>query len=538
MSREPRIRLIEDNRVAGEVWEDDNGDLVLEESESGETIRVGSLGTAVSKLSADTIEANDTSSISLASTLDAQQNELTNIGSADMDNLSVNDWEWLDVKEAGLTSSDDAGDFIRLNAADNRLLVFPPGTYNFDTPATVTGVENFGVYCPTGGAVFSPRNISNSDPIMQFGTETTPGRQLLIKGIETDTQNQSLIDLTGEVVVEDIRYLAEKTQTGSTFNLKARTVDKDRTAVVRNVEMLQGGAHQGLADPSNEAGGIYVDPDHAGTIKFENCRLGGFPNNGLYASGPGESAGGDGRVFVEGGYYENSSVSNVRVGGSGSKVEDVTISMNTLKTDFTQLRGLVCRNAGGHTFENVRIEMSIDNSMAVQHSSQAGSADYDGVTIHDTSTGSKILDLSQQDATDPRPVTMSSFEVYGSSTYSGTYPIQAFRDHCNIENWRVNLPNNAAFWVDADNVKIERSDVIGGTNAMLDQGTNTIHKNNSYTGGASYGTRPIINGTGQEAAGAGNPPTAANWDTGDQVENTDDNTVWLKTTADTMVQLG
>lgn len=55
MSREQRIRLIEDSRVAGAVWEDTNGDLVLEEADSGESVRAGSLGTAVSKLNADTM---------------------------------------------------------------------------------------------------------------------------------------------------------------------------------------------------------------------------------------------------------------------------------------------------------------------------------------------------------------------------------------------------------------------------------------------------------------------------------------------------
>jgi len=48
----------------------------------------------------------------------------------------------------------------------------------------------------------------------------------------------------------------------------------------------------------------------------------------------------------------------------------------------------------------------------------------------------------------------------------------------------------------------------------------------------------VLNGVGREAAGAGNAPTAANWKRGDIVENTDDNTIWVKTTADSMVQIG
>ena len=39
---------------------------------------------------------------------------------------------------------------------------------------------------------------------------------------------------------------------------------------------------------------------------------------------------------------------------------------------------------------------------------------------------------------------------------------------------------------------------------------------------------------GEEAAGAGNPPTAGNWHMGDMVKNTDDNTIWLKDYGGTM----
>lgn len=40
--------------------------------------------------------------------------------------------------------------------------------------------------------------------------------------------------------------------------------------------------------------------------------------------------------------------------------------------------------------------------------------------------------------------------------------------------------------------------------------------------------RNRINGLGREAAGIGGTPTAALWDVGDRVQNTDDNTHWIK----------
>jgi hypothetical protein len=52
------------------------------------------------------------------------------------------------------------------------------------------------------------------------------------------------------------------------------------------------------------------------------------------------------------------------------------------------------------------------------------------------------------------------------------------------------------------------------------------------------GTRTRINGLGREAAGIGGTPTAENWDVGDMVLNTDDNTVWIKDYTGAMRRLG
>jgi hypothetical protein len=51
----------------------------------------------------------------------------------------------------------------------------------------------------------------------------------------------------------------------------------------------------------------------------------GFPNNGLYGSGPGQDGGGEGAVKVEGGLYKNNNIANVRLGTPGSYAQNVTV---------------------------------------------------------------------------------------------------------------------------------------------------------------------------------------------------------------------
>jgi len=51
------------------------------------------------------------------------------------------------------------------------------------------------------------------------------------------------------------------------------------------------------------------------------------------------------------------------------------------------------------------------------------------------------------------------------------------------------------------------------------------------------GNFTVINGYGHEAAGGANPPNYTHWAIGDIVENTDDNTVWIKRTETTMTKI-
>jgi len=73
--------------------------------------------------------------------------------------------------------------------------------------------------------------------------------------------------------------------------------DPDGDGLVRDFR-----AHGGGTLVENSPGDGYVGPNgilcnqgHEGTIRFVDCELGAFPDNGLYASG------GTGRVIVEGG---------------------------------------------------------------------------------------------------------------------------------------------------------------------------------------------------------------------------------------------
>jgi len=124
---------------------------------------------------------------------------------------------------------------------------------------------------------------------------------------------------SGEVRLENITIRGATG--GEEAKLRAEARGSDATMVLDKV-WLPDGVVEG-----DDAVGLYVGADHAGTIEFVDCYVEGFSDNGLYASGPG--AGYDdaenGRVIVEGGLYKNNNISNLRLGSDDSVAREVTL---------------------------------------------------------------------------------------------------------------------------------------------------------------------------------------------------------------------
>lgn len=116
---------------------------------------------------------------------------------------------------------------------------------------------------------------------------------------------------------------------GSAFT--AIVPDSDGIAVIDNV-WLGHGAVDGI--------GIFVHPDHAGTLYVRRCHLSSYTNNGIYASAPGngpdeEIPGQGGTVEIESCYSYNNAISGFRIGTPESSVRDsVVIQDRRLPSTF------------------------------------------------------------------------------------------------------------------------------------------------------------------------------------------------------------
>ncbi|WP_226479923.1 hypothetical protein [Natrinema amylolyticum] len=95
------------------------------------------------------------------------------------------------------------------------------------------------------------------------------------------------------------------------------------TSVVENVYLGDGSDEVG--DSAHGPGGIFVGPEHNGTLEFRNVNVQGFPNNGIYASAPAtEGKGSKGSIHIDGCYAADCGISHYRVGGDGDTITNST----------------------------------------------------------------------------------------------------------------------------------------------------------------------------------------------------------------------
>ncbi|WP_247731050.1 hypothetical protein [Halovivax limisalsi] len=107
---------------------------------------------------------------------------------------------------------------------------------------------------------------------------------------------------------------------GHTEPFRARVTDPEGTGTIENVSL-----DVTVGDP--KATGIYVYWDHAGHLDIDRLNVQNWTDNGVYASGPGNSdahsiPGAGGTVAIRNSYAKNNGRANFRLGTDGSKLEN------------------------------------------------------------------------------------------------------------------------------------------------------------------------------------------------------------------------
>ncbi|WP_424019982.1 hypothetical protein ACOZ4N_20340 (plasmid) [Halorientalis pallida] len=252
----------------------------------------------------------------------------------------------VNVVEAGAdnTGSKPVDDVLRSEIDDDTLLYFPRGEYQFAEPVERPSVSTLGLVGDR--ALFRPPE-GFAQALLVFGVGGT-ATDLRVQGIDFDVT----ADRTGArplyCAVDDGLLVRDVTVQGrqdvDQDSVRFDVTSEEGTGRVESLRLPHGGSTE---FPNT---GIYVGEDSVGELSFVDCEVGGWPDNGLYASSA------RGPVRVIGGHYANNGIASVRVSGD-SVVRNVRVSCDATREGLENMRGIRLRKGGDVLVDNVRVEI-------------------------------------------------------------------------------------------------------------------------------------------------------------------------------------
>ncbi|MFC7045302.1 hypothetical protein ACFQH6_07670 [Halobacteriaceae archaeon GCM10025711] len=291
--------------------------------------------------------------------------------------------EVIDVTDVGAdpTGNESINDVLERYADHHTLLKFPHGRYLMDRQFRFTGFRDFGIV--GDGAVLVPSSDFDGGRMFKLGTYYDPGNGLQFEGFNVDFTAPDTglrviqAQMYDRLTVNDIE-VAGQHDSGKWGPFLFDITSANGSGTVSNVRALYGGEFSVNTPGDIDTGptGIIVSPYHDGTLRFENCALGPFPDNGLYASCPG-------RVVVENGYFRNSNISNIRLTGDDSVVRDTTVVVDDNRPEDENQRGIRLDSGSNLWLDNVDIRLDDPNGHGITVMNDVISAkiEYTDVTV-------------------------------------------------------------------------------------------------------------------------------------------------------------
>lgn len=257
--------------------------------------------------------------------------------------MGVTSWGWEDAVRAGAdpTGTNSSSEVFQSVLDDNTLLVLPEGTYLLDNPVNVTGLTNVGIVGMGDATITTPTTYTGT--CFTFGSSATPCDNVAISNLNFDfttVEGGMPLEVVADrrFVVEDIYVNGQLQNTavgenGGRFALKS----PDGVGRVARYRLPDGG------DGSFRLHGIAVadSVSTGGHIRFEDCQVENFSDNGLYCSATGT------QVLVDGGRYGNNGVSSVRFHSTDPSIIRGA-HVHGSDTAVSQPRGVWLRAGGSH----------------------------------------------------------------------------------------------------------------------------------------------------------------------------------------------
>lgn len=231
------------------------------------------------------------------------------------------------VEEAGCdpTGGESCREEIMEYAAADTLLKFPEGTYLLDTDddthVVLEGFDSLGLAGATRNVAFE--FTSNTDGYKDI--EVSDIDQFVYKNLDWDITAENCapgfaVRVRDRLHIENWEVAGRQDNSGG-FTLQPGVATPDGIGIIKRYV-----AEDGCKLADTERTGVLVSQGrNNGTLRFIDCQLEEFSNNGLYA------AASSGPIQVEGGVFRNCGRSQLRFSGEGSYVDGALVEVDLSK---------------------------------------------------------------------------------------------------------------------------------------------------------------------------------------------------------------
>jgi hypothetical protein len=367
--------------------------------------------------------------------------------------------ETVDLADEGVDATGERSVDRALSAVagDGTLVYLPPGRYRLSEPLQLTSFERFGLV--GRDATLVPPD-GYEETLLELGV---PGdaSQLLVEGLDFDFGAESTGGRPVVARVDDRLVLRDLTVRGrqdvQNDMVRIDVADPEGSGLVERLRLPDGGVSGSWEDDSGITG-CEVGSDNRGDVAFVDCHIAGFPDNGLYAD-PTEGA-----VRVEGGYYANSGVANVRVNaGPGSVVRNVYVRCDEARPGVENMRGIRLRGGDAPVVENCVVEFAevtgSDGAITVHSNLSAATIRNCHVRV-DTDRVPAVLVKSPEAGVDADgPVELRNVSVEGAADEEAAIDV-ADRSNCTIEGACIRQTGENRDGIKTENVGGRVSDAL------------------------------------------------------------------------------
>lgn len=306
--------------------------------------------------------------------------------------LRARGWDVLNVVEQGIdnTGVTPVNEDLTALIESETVLVFPDGEYLLQGGISDQTVDHLAVIGEPGATpqlVVGEEFRANELDFPQYSVFTlgfgSGGSGIVFRNFEINMEGAGIgaggvqLSITGDGgYIKDIDFVGANDSIRG--NIALEIPDENAVLSIHDVRMPDGASRAFEVPSYDDSVGIIATKRTTGELHLGNCVVGGFPNNGVYASKVGLDDN-PGRVLVRGGTFFNSDRDQLRVGAT-SEIHNAYCYSDTIKPGFNNLRGIWVRHADGVVISNTTIEqMTTDSGAGIRISDTSG-----GTTIRNT----------------------------------------------------------------------------------------------------------------------------------------------------------